>query len=106
MGEVIRMNMAARLVGLSRAQAAVRNRCQLTHICNACWDIGAPARGYAASGAPKDCFRKCPPKAARLCATFFLPGRISSSFFVNYKSSINSNQLSNLVLQGYIFTLL
>lgn len=42
MGVVIRMNMAAGLgrAELSWAQAVVRNRCQLTHICRACWDVG------------------------------------------------------------------
>lgn len=42
MGVVIRMNMAAGLgrAELSWAQAVVRNRCQLTHICRACWDAG------------------------------------------------------------------
>lgn len=47
MGVVIRMNMA---VGLGRAeqswaQAVVRNRCQLTHICRACWDTGVSGHG-------------------------------------------------------------
>lgn len=40
MGAVIRMNIAA---GLGRAElspAVVRNRCQLTHICTACWEVG------------------------------------------------------------------
>lgn len=47
MGVVIRMNMAAGLgrAELSWAQAAVRNRCLLTHICQACWDIGVSGHG-------------------------------------------------------------
>lgn len=47
MGVVIRMNMAAGLgrAELSWAQAAARNRCQLTHICRACWDVGVSGHG-------------------------------------------------------------
>lgn len=39
------MNMTALLVGPSWAQAAVRNRCQLTHICRECWDTGVSGHG-------------------------------------------------------------
>lgn len=47
MGVVIRMNMAVGLgrAELSWAQAVVRNRCQLTHICWACWDTGVSGHG-------------------------------------------------------------
>lgn len=39
-GVVIRMNIAAGLGRAVLSPAVDRNRCQLTHICTACWDVG------------------------------------------------------------------
>ena len=40
MGVVIRMNIAAGPGRAVLSSAVAGNRCQLTHICTACWDIG------------------------------------------------------------------
>lgn len=59
MGVVIRMNMAGGLdrAELSWAQAVVRNRCQLTHICMlGLWSVMSQLwspQGHCTSGAPK-----------------------------------------------------
>lgn len=89
MGVVIRMNMAAGLgqAELSWAQAAVRNRCQLTHICLACWDIGVSGHG---SDHLSDAVRLSPWKITAFSLGSLLPLKAVSAIFYSLPACLST----------------